>query len=152
MWQRTAGSFYYCYKEFHLIYCRCPRSTSKKHRQIKMETISSFSSVWVSLIASYLIRLWLITIWISKDILLTNIFVKTLFTDWFCLDLTSATSVLTLVFLTHVGIQHMSTWLPRWKAKSLSHWHCFADVIFSASSKVQHYQIKTGEKSLNPNK
>ena len=30
--------------------------------------------------------------------------------------------------------------------------HFFADVIFSATSKVQNYQNKTGEKSLYPNK
>ena len=30
--------------------------------------------------------------------------------------------------------------------------HFFADVIFSATSKVQNYQNKTSEKSLNPNK
>ena len=29
--------------------------------------------------------------------------------------------------------------------------HFFADVIFSATSKVQNYQNKTREKSLNPN-
>ena len=32
------------------------------------------------------------------------------------------------------------------------HWHFFADVIFSATSKVQNYQNKTGEKSLYPSK
>ena len=53
------------------------------------------------------------------------------------------------VFLTHVAIWQMPTWLPTWKAKSLlSRRHFFDDVIFSATSKVQNYQNKTGEKSL----
>ena len=30
----------------------------------------------------------------------------------------------------------------------ISHWHFFADVIFSANSKVQNYQTKTGEKGM----
>ena len=34
----------------------------------------------------------------------------------------------------------------------VSHRHFFADVIFSATSKVQNYQNKTREKSLNLNK
>ena len=57
------------------------------------------------------------------------------------------------VFLTHVGIRQMPTWLPTWKAKSLYHVGAFfSDVIFSATSKVQSYQNKTRENSLNPNK
>ena len=35
---------------------------------------------------------------------------------------------------------------------SVSPWHSFVDMIFSATSKVQNYQNKTREKSLNPNK
>ena len=38
---------------FHLICGRGCRSTSEKHRIMKIETIFSFSSVWVSLIISY---------------------------------------------------------------------------------------------------
>ena len=34
----------------------------------------------------------------------------------------------------------------------VSHKHFFADVNFSATSKVQNYQNKTGEKYLYPNK
>ena len=34
----------------------------------------------------------------------------------------------------------------------VSCWHFFADVIFSATSKIQNYQNKTGEKSLYPSK
>ena len=43
-------SYYYCSKEFHLMYGRGPSSASEKHRQIKTETVSPFSSVWVPLI------------------------------------------------------------------------------------------------------
>ena len=35
---------------------------------------------------------------------------------------------------------------------SVSRQHFFADVIFSATSKVQNYQNKTGAKFLYPNK
>ena len=31
-------------------------------------------------------------------------------------------------------------------------YHCITDVIFPATSKVQNYQTKTGEKSLYPSK
>ena len=34
----------------------------------------------------------------------------------------------------------------------VSHQHFFADMIFSATSKVQNYQNKTGEKYLYPSK
>ena len=34
----------------------------------------------------------------------------------------------------------------------VSHWHFFADVIFSTTSKVQNYQNKTGGKDLYPSK
>ena len=34
----------------------------------------------------------------------------------------------------------------------VSCWYFFADMVFSATSKVQNYQNKTGEKSLNSNK
>ena len=34
----------------------------------------------------------------------------------------------------------------------VSHQHFFADIIFSATSKVQNYQNKTGEKYLYPSK
>ena len=33
---------------------------------------------------------------------------------------------------------------------TVSHWHFFADVIFSFTSIVQNYQNKTGEKNLYP--
>ena len=35
---------------------------------------------------------------------------------------------------------------------TVSRWNFFADVVFSATSKVQNYQNKIGEKSLYPNK
>ena len=47
----------------------------------------------------------------------------------------------------------MPTWLPTWKAKSLYHVGTFLPTwFFSATSKVQNYQNKTGEKSLYPSK
>ena len=56
------------------------------------------------------------------------------------------------VFLTHVGIRQMLTWLPTWKANHCIASALFAEVIFSATSKVQNYQSKTGEKYLYPSK
>ena len=57
------------------------------------------------------------------------------------------------VFLTHVGIWQMLTWLLTWKAKSLYHVSFFLLTwFFSATSKVQNYQNKTREKSLCPSK
>ena len=50
--------YYYCSKEFHLMYGRGPSSASEKHRQIKIETVSPFSSVWVPLILFCFIILW----------------------------------------------------------------------------------------------
>ena len=48
LWQKsTAGSYYYCYEEFHLI-CGRALDPPLKSRYIKVETISSFSSVWLS--------------------------------------------------------------------------------------------------------
>ena len=38
------------------------------------------------------------------------------------------------------------------KSKIVSRRHFFADMIFSATSKVPNYQNKTGDKSLYPNK
>ena len=35
-----------------------------------------------------------------------------------------------LVFLTHVGIRQMPTWLPTWKAKSLYHVGTFSPTLF----------------------
>ena len=53
------------------------------------------------------------------------------------------------VFLTHVGIQQILTW----KAKSLYHvGFFFSTWFFSATSKVQNHQNKTGEKSLYSSK
>ena len=67
LWQKPiAGSYYNCYKELYV--------ASEKHRQIKIKTTSSFSSVWISLIVFYSIMLWLIIIWVLKVVALTNIF------------------------------------------------------------------------------
>ena len=59
------------------------------------------------------------------------------------------------VFQTQISIQqiqHAKLIVNVKRKKHLSHWHFFADVILSATSKVQNYQNKTGEKSLYPNK
>ena len=46
----------------HLVIVEGPRSTSEEHRRIKIEAISSFPSVWVSLIEFYSIMLSLMII------------------------------------------------------------------------------------------
>ena len=56
------------------------------------------------------------------------------------------------VFLTHVGIQQIDMIANVKSEIIVSCWHFFADVIFSATLKVQNYQNKTGEKDLYSSK
>ena len=51
------------------------------------------------------------------------------------------------VFLTHVGIWQMATLIADIKSEIVvSCQHFFADIICSATVKIQNYQNKTGEK------
>ena len=48
---------------------------------LKIQTILSFSSVWLSLIVFYSIMFWLIIIWVFKPGVLTNIFQKKVYLE-----------------------------------------------------------------------
>ena len=73
-------------------------------------------------------------------------------------------NVILMLFYTYIHLHHISlSNLRRYSANAdviadmkskiiVSRRHFFADVIFSPTSKVQNYQNKTREKSLNPNK
>ena len=58
----TAGSYYFCQKEFHLTRGRVPILPLKSINKLR-QAVSPFFSVWVSLIVSYSIMLWLVMIW-----------------------------------------------------------------------------------------